>query len=378
MKVCIIAKALELHRRGGFETHVTQLAECLARLGNDVHVVCRRLPRISRAKYSFVLHDVKFVRTGIEIIDNYTSVFPFARCLKSLFEKNDFDIVHGHGISSVAYPLSVRLGGKKMPFVYTLHGIASRHLVGYKQPYRAVLKLMFDMERFSVKRADKLICVSKSTIDDAVKYYSIARDKCVYIPNGADVKRFMLKRKKRKPRTVGFVGFLHERKGVQCLVEGFAGVVKCYPDARLVIIGRGPMLEKLKMQAENLGIQKNLAFLSHVSDKELVQCYSEMDILALPSLYEGFGIVAVEALASGMPVIVTDAGDLAAIAKSAGIVINPGARQVEAAILRLFSDSRLYSRLKSNARKRAAEFDWMNIARKTEKLYNEVLQRQDF
>ncbi len=318
MRIMIIAKTLTLHRQGGFETHVTEIAKRLA-LKNKVDIVCRELPRNPSENYRFNIYDVPYPGINLDAVDNLTSIPAFEKKISWLFSKNDYDIVHGHGITSLAY---LRRKERKVPFVYTLHGISSKHLVGYSQPLRAVLKILFDTERACVKGADRIICVSKRTIDDAHKYYGIDKSKCVYIPNGIDAKALLPKRSRKPGRRIGFVGYMHEHKGVQFLLRAMKIIKERVPGSSLYMIGSGNTTKFMEM-ARKLKIEKNVHFLGNVSRTELVRMYKTFDVFALPSQYEGFGIAALEAMASGVPIVVSDTGELKELADGTGFVVDP-------------------------------------------------------
>src|SRR3989344_3999810 len=109
MKVLIISKTLTFHRNGGVETHVTELATRLAERGHKVDVVCRPVRHSVRANFS--VYGTNYAGINVDAVDNVTSIPFFARKIRNI-AKNGYDIVHGHGTSALAYPLS----GVKLPF----------------------------------------------------------------------------------------------------------------------------------------------------------------------------------------------------------------------------------------------------------------------
>jgi glycosyltransferase involved in cell wall biosynthesis len=371
MRILMIAKTLTAHRSGGFETHVTQLANRLAER-HEVDVICRRLP-VGKNDYNFNVYDIPYSGIGIDAIDNLATL-PFLKKEIEKLSRNNYDIVHGQGFSSCAYFLTK----EKKPFVYTLHGISAEHLVGYREPMLSVLKILFDAEKYCVDNADKIICVSKRTMKEAPKYYGFSKNKCVYIPNGVDVLKFRQKRMKSKKPTIGFVGFLHEHKGVHFLLNAMSYVVREIPDAFLVIIGTGSGMKRFKRMTSNLGISKNVFFAGRVLDEDLIRWYNTFDLFVLPSQYEGFGLVVLEAMAAGTPVIVSDTGNLPELAKDSGFVVDPeNTTELSDKIIKILLDENLRKRLSKNCLRKIKKFDWKYIVKKTEKLYENLLDEKN-
>ena len=365
MKILVITKTLDAHRYGGFETHVTELCKRLAKK-HEVHVVCRKMRR--KKRYNFKVYDVPYYGVDIDAIDNLTSIPAFMKKINELLGSNDYDVVHGHGISSQAYQ---RLNKQKAPFVYTLHGISSLHLAGYKQPLRSILKILFDMERRCVESADKIICVSNKTAKDATGYYGIPKTRCVVIPNGVDTRLFRANGNRRK-NAIGFVGYVHEHKGIHFLLNAMKHVIKKIPDTNLVVVGSGN-INKFENMAKKLGVEKHVTFLGSISRSDLLSLYSTFNVFVMPSQYEGFGIAALEAIASGTPIIVSDTGHLKELARGTGFVVNPkDIKGLAKTIIMVLTNDSLRGRLSTNCRKKAKNFDWNAIAKRTEKVYKDV------
>jgi len=371
----MITKTLTLHRPGGLEIHVTELAKRLAKK-NQLDIVCRKLPnkffkkKFNQKEYKFKIHDVTYPGIGVDAIDNLSSVPAFRKKISKLLNKNNYDVVHGHGITSLAYLKNK----KETPFVYTLHGISSWHLVGYKQPLRSILKILFDTERHCVEGADKIICVSKRTIEDAHKYYGIEKSKCVYVPSGIDVKTF-LPRKIRKERTgrIGFVGYMHDHKGIRFLLKAMKIVKDKVPDSKLYLIGKGDAT-KFKKMAKSLGIENDTLFLTNITRNKLIKLYKTFDVFVLPSQYEGFGTAALEAMTSGVPLVVSDTGQLSEFAKGTGFVVDPrNINQMAGRIENILKDDKLRRKLSKNCRKKAKYYEWNRITKMTLKVYKDLL-----
>ncbi len=254
-----------------------------------------------------------------------------------------------------------------------MHGISSEHLVGYGQPLKSILKLLFDTERKCVENADKIICVSKKTMEDAREYYDIKKNKCVYVPNGVDTKIFH-KKQRGKTNIIGFVGYVHEHKGLHFLLGAMKRVINEINDASLMVVGNGN-IKKFKDMSRKLGIEKNVKFLGPVSRNDILKLYRSFDVFAMPSQYEGFGIAALEAIATGVPIVVSNTGQLNELAKGTGFVVDPrDTGQLAGGILKILKDDNLHERLSKNCQKKAKHYEWDRVVEKTIEVYRETIK----
>jgi glycosyltransferase involved in cell wall biosynthesis len=123
---------------------------------------------------------------------------------------------------------------------------------------------------------------------------------------------------------IGVVGRLRTEKGQEVLLAALGRVLQAVPEATLLVVGDGPDRAKLTRLAEELGVSASVRWVGHVAPEHVAAYYTVMDVLAVPSLYEGFGLVAAEAMALGIPVVVTDTAGLSEVVGNAGVVVPPG------------------------------------------------------
>lgn len=196
---------------------------------------------------------------------------------------------------------------------------------------------------------------------------------------GVDVERFSPRDQQPQdpgPLHVGYVGRLQERKGVRVLLDAVAAV----PAATLAFVGGGPDREHLVAEVARLGLGERVQARSFVAHDELPGVYREFDVICVPSIatpgwIEQFGRVAVEAMASGVPVIASDVGSLPEVVGDAGILVPPGdVDALAAALRRLDDDPQLRHDLAERGRKRAERFSWRAIAEAHHGVYLEALQ----
>jgi len=176
---------------------------------------------------------------------------------------------------------------------------------------------------------------------------------------------------------VGYVGRLEAHKGVSVLVDAVAAV----PEVSLEIVGDGPERDALASQITRLGLGGRVRISGFTSPEELPAVYRRFDVLAIPSLetpgwIEQFGRVAVEAMASGVPVVASDSGSLPEVVGDAGLLVPPGDAVALAEALRgLAADPARRAALSSRARERARRWSWEEIARRQYGLYRSMVDR---
>jgi glycosyltransferase involved in cell wall biosynthesis len=214
--------------------------------------------------------------------------------------------------------------------------------------------------------------------------FSLPREKIDAIPNGVDVTEFVgafnrdsFRRQYALPeeKIILFVGRLVYEKGANLLVEAMPRVL-AKTNSKFVFIGEGYMKEQLISRARQLGVADKAYFTGYVDEKTLRQLYRVADVCAFPSLYEPFGIVALEAMAARAPVVVSDVGGLSEIVehdKTGVKVYHDNVESLAWGIIRVLTDPSYTNYLKTNAAKAVLEmFSWNQIAVRTKKIYEGV------
>jgi glycosyltransferase involved in cell wall biosynthesis len=272
----------------------------------------------------------------------------------------------------------------KIPYVITAHGT---DIKGYKKDkrYRQIaLK--------GAAGAEKIITISDQVNQDVKDYYFIEDDKLIKILNGVDdtlfkplktdrlklIQKYLPNVKENPEHLLTFVGKLTDFKGVDLLIKAAKKYEKEFPGIMTLIIGHGELLDTLKKQAEKLDL-KNLYFLGNLPQEELPAFYSSADLSIVPSRIEPFGLVAVEALACGTPVIASRAGGL------------PDFINQEVGRLFKMNDSddlaaKIIAALKNNDKEKKGEkaaeyalnkFSWARVIDEVLEVYNSVLSGEE-
>ncbi|MFZ5640608.1 MAG: glycosyltransferase family 4 protein, partial [Bacillota bacterium] len=177
-------------------------------------------------------------------------------------------------------------------------------------------------------------------------------------------------------KIVYFIGRLVPEKGVQVLIDAIPLVLEQYPNAKFVISGKGPYEDVLKHQVNRAHLGHKVFFTGFADDEIRNRIFGCSDVAVFPSLYEPFGIVALEAMAAGVPVIVSETGGLAEVIEHEvdGLKFYPGDyRALAHYIVRLFREEELAGRLRGKAwDKVTTVYNWGNIARDTINVYKEL------
>ena len=305
--------------------------------------------------------------------------YTFGKRIKKIIKKNldEYDVIHDN--QSLAYELL--FFQKKKPLITTIHHPISKDLKYQLQSTDDFfLKLLMRrwhsflvMQKFVAKRLKKIVVPSNSSLEDIKNEFQVDENKMERVMNGIDLKLFYpdSKIKKIPFRLVTVASADVPLKGLDYLLEALCNLAKVYPDISLSIIGeqkKGGHTERL---IKKLNLQKRVNFFSNLTEGDLRSTYCEAELAVIPSLYEGFGFAAIEAMACGVPLISTSGGALPEVVKDAGIIIPPKkTKEIYNAVDFLLSYPDKAKEFSKKALGRAnLKFSWETIARKLEKVY---------
>jgi glycosyltransferase involved in cell wall biosynthesis len=237
----------------------------------------------------------------------------------------------------------------------------------------------------SVRAADRVIAVSQRTADDLARHLGTLREKIEVIHLGIsrnftpqrdpDTIARVRARYGLTQRSVLAVGTIEPRKNYERLIAAFAQASVTPGGPRMLVIAgrKGWLFEGTFAAVERYRVADSVRFLDFVPDEDLLALYQSADLLAMPSIYEGFGIPAVEAMASGVPVVASTGGSLPEIVGDAALSVAPDdVDALSAAMVRLLTDADLRAALVQRGLRRAAEFTWQAAARAHLRVYHEV------
>ncbi|MBD3244913.1 MAG: glycosyltransferase [Candidatus Moranbacteria bacterium] len=268
--------------------------------------------------------------------------------------------------------------------VVTLHDVVWKVFEDqYANNFRK--KLYFNKTLDMSEKADHLITVSRFSKREILKYLEVDPNNLTVIRNGvADYFRYQenkaeiersIKKTGLKPGYIFYIGGFEKRKRVDFLIGAFKKIVDNYPNVlegrKLVIAGElwnheDPLITNVKKQIEKHGIEKNVKLLGRVDDQDRPGLYAGADLYIFPSIYEGFGMPVLEAMAAGCPVLASNIPPLAEIAGEAIEFFNPNREdELIQQTLKLLSEREKRLELSLKGMERAQGFDWNETAKRT-------------
>lgn len=265
---------------------------------------------------------------------------------------------------------------KSQKKVMVLHDLSSLRLDGaYSGRFRM---RRLDAVRQGLDRADWLVAYSRATRADLCELFSFPEEKCKIIPLGVDAGFFGGKAfEKPHPRPYFFSnGMIQPRKNFVALAKAFLAAVREaeLPHHLLIAGGDGWKAEEIRREIKSMDTENRIQFLGYVSRQKLAALYQNAEAFLFPSLYEGFGLPVLEAMATGTPVLTSDISSLPEVAGDAAVLVDPNTVEaITEGILRLAADRELSERLRQSGKKRAAEFSFAQTARKTAEFISDLL-----
>jgi glycogen synthase len=389
MRVLLISWEYPPVIEGGLGRHVRKLSEQLAADGVELHVLTRgggRLPR-EDVRRGVIVHRVREpqfprdIEAFVEWVDGMNRDMR-ARGVE-LCERFDFDLVHSHDWL-VAQAAEDVARGAGLPWLVTIHATEFGRHQGWVQKHPQ--SYIHSVERTMARRADRLITCSEYMRDHAASVFGVSPRRITAIPNGidpgdlepVDTDLDALRARFATPdqRLVLLVGRLVYEKGFHLALDALAPVIERLGDVRFLVAGTGTAETELKRQARRLGLARHGTFLGWVGDDMLHSLYRIADLCIVPSIYEPFGLVALEAMASGCLCIVADEGGLREVVPDGGTVghrfPSRDSAALEVIVEQVLSDDDARARMVAEAREHVLRFDWAEVARRTREIYDRL------
>lgn len=238
----------------------------------------------------------------------------------------------------------------------------------------------------STRRAQRVITISQHTKRDVIRLLGVPAEQVDVIHCGVDpafrprpIEEVQAFRQRRglPERFILFVGTLEPRKNVRRLVEAYAQIRDL--GVRLAIVGgKGWLYEDIFASVERLGLRDEVLFAGYVLAEELPLWYNAADLFVFPSLYEGFGLPPLEAMACGTPVISSNAASLPEVIGEAGLMVAPqDVEGLAADMRRVLTDENLRAQLREQGLRQARKFSWEKAARQTVEVYRRILEARE-
>ena len=375
---------------GGMNVYVMQLAREFGKRGHQVDVFTRyhdpsdpqivelgqgaRVVHLKAGPYDTTKQDLyQFIPEFLHAMDSFRSS-----------QGIDYDLIHSH------YWLSGRVGMAlsqqwDVPHVATFHTLAKTKMRARAGEQESEIRT--NVERKVMESADGLVVSTEMEKDDLIRLYQASRAKIKVVPAGVDLELFYPRDKEdareklgiEENRVILYVGRIEPLKGIEILLEAVK-LLEDPRDTRLVIVGGSleddAELERLKGLSEQLGIEEKVTFSGSVPQEMLPDFYSAADAFVLPSYYESFGLVALEAMACGTPVVVSRVGGLKTFIKQGetGYLIpwrcpEPFAQRLDM----LLANPALKESMGKAARAQALEMSWSGVADRLLDFYSDLM-----
>ena len=372
---------------GGIARVVNDLSKRLIKDGHDVTVITYRE---GNAPYYENDKGVKVYR-----VDNYNinpnnfidwimqMNFNFiAKANEIIAKEGEFDVIHAHDWL-VAYAAKTLKNSYNIPIVSTIHATEAGRNSGIHDETQRYIN---DTEWLLTYEASEVIVNSNYMKNELQRLFGLPFEKINVVPNGVNLTNFNGVEKDYNFRRqyaadnekiVLYVGRLVYEKGVQHLIAAMPKILANYNDSKLVIAGRGGMIDELRQEVHNLGIDNKVYFAGYMDSKQVAKMYKCADVAVFPSTYEPFGIVALEAMLAGIPTVVSDIGGLNEIIQHCenGMKTYAGnANSIADSVLQLLYNPELCDNVTKKAKAKVKnEYNWTKIAQDTYFTYQKAI-----
>ena len=372
---------------GGIARVVYDLSRTLLKDGHDVTVVTYRdgdVPYFEDDKGvkvyrvdNYMIHPNNFIDWIMQM--NFNMV---AKANELIAEQGNFDVIHAHDWL-VAYAAKTLKNSYNIPIVSTIHATEAGRNSGIHDEQQRYIN---DTEWMLTYESAEVIVNSNYMKGELQRLFGLPYEKINVVPNGVNLslfngierdynfrRRYALDNEK----IILFMGRLVYEKGVQHLISAMPKILNGYHDAKLVIAGKGGMMDELKAQVNAMGISQKVCFAGYLNGKDVQKMYKAADIAVFPSTYEPFGIVALEAMLSENPVVVSDIGGLNEIVqhRENGMKTYCGnPNSIADSILELLYDHKLCADITRKAKNKVRnEYNWSKIAQDTHFTYQKAI-----
>jgi glycogen(starch) synthase len=373
---------------GGLGRHVAALASSLAGLGHAVTVVAPGPPGPSEAAPGTagtvqVLHpDAGDPIVPLEVGDLHGHVATLGAALARTAVRSGlgaaaraepYDVVCAHDWV-VAQAATTVQHALELPLVATLHATEAGRHQGWLPG--DLSRSIHATEGWLTAAASRTVVCSQSMRQDAQRLFGVPDERVEVVPNGVDLDQWPPgpSAHDREPLIV-FAGRLEYEKGVQVLLRAMPRLRRRIPGVRLVVAGTGTYATELRSLATKLRLGRAVRFAGRLDDIDLGNLYRRAGAVAVPSIYEPFGLVALEAAASGAPLVVTETGGLAEFADGGRTALPVRPDDVAAladGLTAVFGDPEMADKLASSARDLVESHGWRSVALRTTEIYRKV------
>ena len=372
---------------GGIARVVHDLSKRLIKDGHEVTVVTYQdgdTPEYENDKgvevyrvQNYMIHPNNFIDWVMQL--NFNMV---AKASELIQKNGKFDVIHAHDwlVANAAKTLKTSFD---IPVVATIHATEAGRNSGIHDETQRYIN---DTEWLLTYEATEVIVNSNFMKGHVQGLFGLPFDKINVVSNGINLTNFNgierdydFRRQYAmdNEKIILYMGRLVYEKGVQYLISAMPKILDNYHDAKLVIAGKGGMLDELKQQVDSMGLSNKVYFTGYLNSKQVQKMYKCADIAVFPSTYEPFGIVALEAMLAGVPAVVSDVGGLNEIVdhRENGMKSYAGnSNSIADSVLSLLYDKQLAANVAKKAKTKVKEqFNWNKIAQDTHYVYEKAI-----
>jgi len=386
LKIALIIDKFD-SRMGGAERYARDLAEGLVREGHEIHVFCRRG---QSSRDGIVVHLIPTIN-----YPKYLRLLTFVRGVRKRLNKDDFDIVHGLGYNPGVTVLGPHTGVEQSWIEgddqsrESAAALLWARLVRFFTPRRHLI-ISLQRQQYRDPGVKAIIAISEMVKNDMMRFHPLDGSRIEVINNGIDTERFNPKNRalyrEAARRKLGLaadecliltVTNNFRLKGIYPAVRTLPALIKRVNDPfRLLVVGRDDP-RPYQREAQRLGVSDRIVFTNYVED--VVPLYAAADIFFLPTFYDSFALVALEAIASGLPVVTTGNAGAAAVIESRDmgrVVDNPRNHEALAEALSYYFSHEARAKAYDAAGKVYAQFSSIKNIRRIQEVYRRVISQQ--
>ena len=382
LKIALVFPKYTTH--GGTERFIYDFSQKLLEMGHEVHLIVGKIsvPVDKR----IVVHKATVVRCG-----RFIKIVSFLLSSRRILKKHRFDIVQGFG-RTIKHDVFRAGGGCHKEYRNNVLRKAKNPVARYFKlylPYQ-ILLLYIEKRQFSRENFKKIVAISTQVKKELISNYRVPEKDIEVIYSGVDINAFNPANREQylqairnrfdirsHEKVVLFLGTGFERKGLIFLMRAFATLGAACPDARLLVVGKDNAIKRYLQHAEQLHIADRIVFTGQQSDVKMF--YAAADVFVLPTLYEPFGSVCLEAMASGLPVITSRVAGASEVLEGMEHLVLEDPTDIEemAGKLRLLlADDAERARLSIAARKIAERYTISHNAQRFVSLYRNILEQR--
>jgi len=371
MKIALVSP-YDFAHPGGVANHICALERHFTKMGHQVKVIAPASRAVSSFGDRFIPIGKPRPIPASGSIARITISLRLSSKIKTVLDEEKFDIIHLHEPLMPLLCTSV-LRLSNVPSVGTFHAFGGKPWYSFGTPIgKLILKKWFH-------KLDGKIAVSQPAMEYVNKHFP---DDYTIIPNGIDAGYFSpdvlpIEEFRDGKLNILFVGRLEKRKGLDYLLEAYQQIKPEIPDARLIVVGPGVRLRKKYERRVRRDGLKDVVFVGYAPYRDLPRYYKTADIVCCPAIgWESFGIVLLEAMAVGKPIVASNIEGYASVVNhgTEGLLVPPkNTEKLAQALISLMTDESLRQQMGAKGRLKAVEYDWECVAQRVFDYYLECL-----